>query len=279
MSSKKGPVKLKARSAVPVPKRTVTAGCTTKMHEGTNSSAHFVCIISTASLSTLRGAVVMKLKSGVNDIPYLAAVLSTSIYKDREKEMLYEEERQKWILSYEEKSSMIEQLERELTSTVDALNQEKREKTDAQNELIESSRRGPSSSYRRRSNDLREGKNLADYNTLASPQILSDRNCPDSAHCSENDNPNHRILELLRQSQEETALVRRDLSILRKQSDLMSDQVLDQKRQINRLINEKMQIAKSLENSDGRVLFRDQQVISAFSPVIQWSYHNLKFRG
>ena len=58
-----------------------------------------------------------------------AHVFSSSLDKAREQEGLFEEERQKWVLSFEEKSIMIEQLERELTSTVDALNQEKEERT------------------------------------------------------------------------------------------------------------------------------------------------------
>ena len=43
---------------------------------------------------------------------------------------------QKWVDSFVEKSVIIEQLERELTSTVDALNQEKRERTLLQKELV-----------------------------------------------------------------------------------------------------------------------------------------------
>ena len=200
----------------------------------------------------------------VNGIPDLAGALAASVHRDREKEMLYEEERQKWVLSYEEKSSMIEQLERELMSTVDALNQEKQEKTDAQNELIQSSRRGSSSPYPRRSSDFRFGESSPDYNSLTSPYAQKIPIDPSKAHPIENDNSNHRILELLRQSQEETALVRRDLSVLRKETSLTSDQILDQKRHISRLIEENEQITKSLQNSNGKVLLRDHQVTSIY---------------
>ena len=215
-----------------------------------------------------------------NDIPDLAGAIAASVHRDREKETLYEEERQKWVLSYEEKSSMIEQLERELMSTVDALNREKQEKTDAQNELIQSSRRGSRSPYPRRSSDFRIGKNSPDYNASTSPNTQKIRIDPSKAHLIENNSSNHRILELLRQSQEETALVRRDLSILRKETNLISDQMLDQKRQISRLMEENEHITKSLQNSNGKVILRNQQVASIFiSPLSNNLFHNLRFRS
>ena len=226
-------------------------------HEGSNNSSSASTIYSKFATMNYTNS-----SMRLNDVPDLAGALAASVHRDREKERLYEEERQKWVLSYEEKSSMIEQLERELMSTVDALNKEKQEKTEAQHELIQSSRRGSSSPYPRRSSDYRIGKNSPGYDASNSPNIRNIRIDPSKVHLIENDNSNHRILELLRQSQEETALVRRDLTNFRKETNLMSDQILDQKRQINRLIEENEQIAKSLQNSNSKVLLRDQQVIS-----------------
>lgn len=189
-----------------------------------------------------------------------ADMFASSLSKAKEQEGYFEEERQKWVLSFEEKSSMIEQLERELTSTVDALNHEKQEKSMAQKDLMQSSADGSILSHSRESASLRRSLTSGHVDKSNVRHEIPERSSFRQDHTSEADASSRRVLELLQQSQEETTQVRRDLSIMRVDRDRLSDQITVMKRQMERIIDEKEQLAKSLKNSENRMLFRDKQV-------------------
>lgn len=189
-----------------------------------------------------------------------ADMFASSLNKAKEQEGYFEEERQKWVLSFEEKSSMIEQLERELTSTVDALNHEKQEKSIAQKDLMRSTADSSVLSHSRESQNLRRSLISSHVDKSNIRHEHSERSSFRQDHTSEADASSRRVLELLQQSQEETTQVRKDLSIMRVERDRLSDQVTVLKRQMERIIDEKEQLAKSLKNSENRMLFRDKQV-------------------
>jgi chromosome segregation ATPase len=189
-----------------------------------------------------------------------ADMFASSLNKAKEQEGYFEEERQKWVLSFEEKSSMIEQLERELTSTVDALNHEKQGKSIAQKDLMQSTADNSVLSHSRESTNMRRSLITGHVDKSNARHEYPERSSFRHDHTSEADASSRRVLELLQQSQEETTQVRRDLSIMRVERDRLSDQVTVMKRQMERIIDEKEQLSKSLKNSENRMLFRDKQV-------------------
>jgi hypothetical protein len=189
-----------------------------------------------------------------------ADMFASSLNKAKEQEGYFEEERQKWVLSFEEKSSMIEQLERELTSTVDALNREKQEKSMAQKVLMQSTADSSALSHSRESTSMRRSLISGHVDKSNVRHEYPERSSFGQDHTSDADASSRRVLELLQQSQEETTQVRRDLSVMRVERDRLSDQITVMKRQMERIIDEKEQLSKSLKNSENRMLFRDKQV-------------------
>ena len=188
-------------------------------------------------------------------------MFSSSLYKAREQEELFEEERQKWVDSFEEKSAIIEQLERELTSTVDALNQEKRERTVLQKELIH------------KAWDNANHANLRDQTlntktcTEHSDKINSRQNYPVTTRSNFRQEQNDeieksgaRVLELLQQSQDETNRAKKEIISIRLERDQLLEQIVMIKRQIDRDSDEKIRLAHSLRNSESEVTLRDHQV-------------------
>jgi chromosome segregation ATPase len=180
-----------------------------------------------------------------------AEVFASSLLKAREQEILFDEERQKWVQTFEEKSIMIEQLERELTSTVDALNQEKEEKTFVQKELVQSTWE---------LSNLSLSLEAANQRKEPSPPV------PDTSYHMRHDDyvetgaSSRRVLELLQQSQEETTQARKELGAVRSERDRLSDQVSAMRRQIDRVSEDRDQLLISLKNSESKLHFRNEQV-------------------
>jgi hypothetical protein len=96
------------------------------------------------------------------------------------------------IDAHEEKTAVIEQLQRELASTVDALNRERMENARSM-----------------------------------SPPVVSYPPIPPSPPAAADDGAATRVLELLHQSQEEAAGAKRELAAMRDERDRLADQVND----------------------------------------------------
>ena len=127
---------------------------------------------------------------------------------------------------YAEKEAMIQQLQRELASTVDALNKEREE-----NE---------------RSRSVSPDMNMVNTMYLPPP--------PPS------DSESSRVLELLRSSQEETSMARKELVALKNERDRLMDQVAGLKRQLDRLIEEREELLQSVKNTDGKLQFKSDDI-------------------
>ena len=179
-----------------------------------------------------------------------ADVFASSLNKAREQEELFEEERQKWVRSFEEKSIMIEQLERELTSTVDALNLEKQEKSVVEDELVKSSWDVT---------NLSQSLDSANYRRGSQP-TQNDSNSYKHVERIDAGASSRRVLELLQQSQEETSQARRELTVTRSERDRLIDQISAMKRQMDRLAEDRDELAKSIRNNDNKLQFRNEQV-------------------
>jgi chromosome segregation ATPase len=208
-----------------------------------------------------------------------AEIFASSLHKAREQEELFEEERAKWVQTFEEKSIMIDQLERELTSTVDALNQEKQEKTIVQKQLVQSSRNV---------SNLSQSSETGNQNIEAPPlpdnsghskrdnyleMEASDRRLPENIDHSKHEHDDYlergasdrRVLELLQQSQEETTQARREIAFMRAERDQLADQVSMTKRQLERLTEDRDQLLIVKKNSDNKLQFRNEQVLCSLS--------------
>jgi chromosome segregation ATPase len=193
-----------------------------------------------------------------------AEVFASSLHRAREQEELFEEERQKWLQTFEEKSIMIDQLERELTSTVDALNQEKQEKTVVQNQLVQSSWNASNLSQPLEAVNQKIEAPLLPDNSDRSKH--DDYPLPDDSDHSKHDDylergaSDRRVLELLQQSQEETTQARREISFMRTERDQLADQVSMAKRQLDRLTEDRDQLLILKKNGDNKLKFRNEQV-------------------
>ena len=192
-----------------------------------------------------------------------AEVFASSLHRAREQEELFEEERQKWLQTFEEKSIMIDQLERELTSTVDALNQEKQEKTVVQKQLVQSSWNAPNLSQPLEAVNQKIEAPLLPDNSDHSKH--DDYPLPDDSNHSKHDYlergaSDRRVLELLQQSQEETTQARREISFMRAERDQLADQVSMTKRQLDRLTEDRDQLLILKKNGDNKLKFRNEQV-------------------
>jgi chromosome segregation ATPase len=183
---------------------------------------------------------------------------SSSLYKAKEQEELFEEERQQWVHSFEEKSAIIEQLERELTSTVDALDKEKRERTVLQKELIHTTWDNKSSrdpkfnpkSYTEHNDSINSRQNYP----------VTTRSNPRHDQSDEFEKSGKRVLELLQQSQDETNRAKKEIMSIRLERDQLSEQIVIVRRQYERDSDEKEKLAQSLRLSEGDVVLRDRQV-------------------
>jgi chromosome segregation ATPase len=208
-----------------------------------------------------------------------AEIFASSLHKAREQEELFEEERAKWVQTFEEKSIMIDQLERELTSTVDALNQEKQEKTIVQKQLVQSSRNVSNLSQSSETgNQNIEAPPLPDNSGHSKrdnyPEMeASDRRLPENIDHSKHEHDDYlergasdrRVLELLQQSQEETTQARREIAFMRAERDQLADQVSMTKRQLERLTEDRDQLLIVKKNSDNKLQFRNEQVLCSLS--------------
>ena len=190
-----------------------------------------------------------------------AEMFASSLYKAREQEELFEEERQKWVDSFEEKSVIIEQLERELTSTVDALNQEKRERTVLQKELVHTT--WDNSQYA----NLRDLKLNPETSTERNDKMNSRQNYPLPARPNfrheqgeEVEKSGRRVLELLQQSQDETNRAKKEIVSIRLERDHLLEQILIIKRQTERDFDEKEKLLQSLRTRESEVTLCNHQV-------------------
>ena len=177
-------------------------------------------------------------------------MFSSSLDKAREQEGLFEEERQKWVLSFEEKSIMIEQLERELTSTVDALNQEKEERTMVQKELMKTTWDITNLSQSMDSGNNARILKVAPYCTR---NMTSDDVSDTSAS-------NRRVLDLLQQSQGETSDARGELSKMRTDRDRLAYQITLMKHEMDRITEEREYFMKTIKINTSKLVFRKDQV-------------------
>ena len=193
-------------------------------------------------------------------------MFASSLYKAREQEELFEEERQQWVHSFEEKSAIIEQLERELTSTVDALDQEKRERTVLQKELIHTTW---DNAHNKSSRDPKfNPKNCAEHNdSINSRQNypITTRSNPRHDQSDEFEKSGRRVLELLQQSQSETNRAKKEIMSIRLERDQLSEQIVIVRRQYERDSDEKQKLLQSLRLSEGDIVLRDRQVIATSS--------------
>ena len=190
-----------------------------------------------------------------------AEMFASSLYKAREQEELFEEERQKWVDSFEEKSVIIEQLERELTSTVDALNQEKRERTVLQKELVDTT--WDNSQYA----NLRDTKLNPETSTGRNDKMNSRQNYPlptksNFRHEQGEDveKSGRRVLELLQQSQDETNRAKKEIVSIRLERDHLLEQILIIKRQNERDFDKKDKLVQSLRSRESEVMLCNRQV-------------------
>ena len=190
-----------------------------------------------------------------------AEMFASSLYKAREQEELFEEERQKWVDSFEEKSVIIEQLERELTSTVDALNQEKRERTVLQKELVDTT--WDNSQYA----NLRDTKLNPETSTGRNDKMNSRQNYPlptksNFRHEQGEDveKSGGRVLELLQQSQDETNRAKKEIVSIRLERDHLLEQILIIKRQNERDFDKKDKLVQSLRSRESEVMLCNRQV-------------------
>lgn len=193
-------------------------------------------------------------------------MFASSLYKAREQEELFEEERQQWVHSFEEKSAIIEQLERELTSTVDALDQEKRERTVLQKELIHTTW---DNAHNKSTRDPKfNPKNYAEHNDSINSRHnypVTTRSNPRHDQSDEFEKSGRRVLELLQQSQDETNRAKKDIMSIRLERDQLSEQIVIVRRQYERDSDEKEKLMQSLRLTEGDVLLRDRQVIRTTS--------------
>lgn len=193
-----------------------------------------------------------------------AEVFASSLHRAREQEELFEEERQKWLQTFEEKSIMIDQLERELTSTVDALNHEKQEKTVVQKQLVQSSWNASNLSQPLEAvNQKIEAPLLLDNSDRLKHDdypLPDDSDHSKYGDCLERGASDRRVLELLQLSQEETTQARREISFMRAERDQLADQVSMTKRQLDRLTDDRDQLLILKKNGDNKLKFRNEQV-------------------
>jgi hypothetical protein len=191
-----------------------------------------------------------------------AEMFASSLYKAREQEELFEEERQQWVHSFEEKSAIIEQLERELTSTVDALDQEKRERTVLQKELIYTTW---DKVHNKSTRDPKfNPKNYAEHNDSQNNPVTT-RSNPRHDQSDEFEKSGKQVLELLQQSQDESNRAKKDIMSIRLERDQLSEQIVIVRRQYERDSDEKEKLVQSLRLSEGDVELRDRQVIQTTS--------------
>ena len=132
-------------------------------------------------------------------------------------------------VEYAEKEATIEQLQRELASTVDALNKEREE-----NE---------------------RGRSVSPEMNMASSMYLPSPPPPPDSESS-------RVLELLRSSQEETSAARKELVALKNERDRLVDQVAGLKRQLERLNEEREELLQSVKNTEGKLQFKSDDILS-----------------
>lgn len=184
---------------------------------------------------------------------------ASSLNKAREQDNKFEEERQKWMQSFEEKSILVEQLERELAATVDALNREKEEKLEFQRQIDQPK---PLLTVAPSSNPFPSQDHWANEGPRRVPVQLpmSSTNGSSTVIDHDDQSANRRVLELLKQSQDETAQVRRELSSVRSERDRLIDQLSVMKRQIERLTQDREELLVSIKNTDSKLKFRAEQV-------------------
>jgi chromosome segregation ATPase len=210
-----------------------------------------------------------------------AETFATSLKKAREQEAVFEDERQKWVQSFEEKSIVIEQLERELESTVNALNDEREH--DKVNPFAgttsvlypphtstesSSSGRYPDANKAPLNNQLISASTSHQHPlspTRAGGSIAinsSHQYAPTASRYSDVNSSNSlsNMIELLQHAQEETNRAKRDATMLRAEKDRMVEQVSSLKRQNQSLTEDRDQLILSCRNTEGKLQFRNEQV-------------------
>ena len=207
-----------------------------------------------------------------------ALLFSSSLQKTREQQQQFEAERQKWIQSYEEKSVLVEQLERELSSTVDALNEEKNLSHNQQNSFTHTGTKSqffddskisiqhsfPSIDHHHHSyhqENHRKSDTKSDVKAFILDQNLSSRSFKPTESKSDIESSSHiRILELLQQSQNETSEARKEINSLLLEKDDNKHQMASLKRQFDILKDENMELTCTLKNTNMKLSLSNDQV-------------------
>lgn len=141
----------------------------------------------------------------------------------RAAEQTWDEERAAWVQGFEEKTATIEQLQRELASTVDALNQERQDNVS--------------------------------HSRSNSPEVVMYLHPPPPPDSG----TSNRMLELLQQSQEETARAQKELANLKNERDVLAEQVAALQRQMQQLTEDREELVLATKSTDGVLQFRSEQ--------------------
>ena len=152
------------------------------------------------------------------------------------------------------KEAQIEQLERELAATVDALHQEQLIRSRSSSFISVGGRLERSSSF------VSSGGHSSPTSFLP-PQLHKSISVDfldlDSGETNGNKN---RVMELLHQAQEETSQQRREIASVRMERDRLSDQVTVLTRQIARLTDDQTELRVTITNSTSKLRFRSEQL-------------------
>ena len=164
------------------------------------------------------------------------------------------EERLKWEESFALKEAQIEQLERELAATVDALHNEQLIRSRSSSFISVGGRSERSSSF------ISSGGHSSPTSFL--PPSLHKTISMDllDVDDGEKTNGSNRVLELLHEAQNETSQQRREIATVRMERDSLSDQVAVLTRQIARLSDDQTELRQTIMNSTSKLRFRSEQL-------------------
>ena len=164
------------------------------------------------------------------------------------------EERLKWEESFALKEAQIEQLERELAATVEALHQEQLIRSRSSSFVSVSGRSERSSSFI-------SSAGHSSPTSFLPPQLHKtiSMDLLDFDDGESNGNKN-RVMELLHQAQDETSQQRREIATVRMERDRLTDQVTVLTRQIARLSDDQTELRQTIMNSTSKLRFRSEQL-------------------
>ena len=186
------------------------------------------------------------LEAQIREAKLKAATFSKSLQEAREQEAIalqaLEEEREKWTNNYEKKSILIDQLERELTSTVEALDSER-----VRTKSVEALAQNLQAS-------LENERQAHDLTRLASPPRMTRAPEPRQPPVEKSDNVDIKVWnDMLSQYNQQLRVTTDQLAAVSREKEVLQVQV-------NGLKKEKEQSSVALQDVQGKLDFRMQQV-------------------